>query len=140
MDKKWLTTEFWAGVLGSLAALAVTLGLLSQDVATTWVQLLMGLVAAVLPIVALIIGYSRARAAMVRSALALPDAPGWRTGEFWMTIAATVAMVLVAARIISQEQADMWLQLIGPLVGAILAIVAYVTGRAAVKTAAIGRF
>ena len=45
-------------------------------------------------------------------------------------------MVLVAARIVTQEQADVWQQLLGPLVAAVLAIAAYIRGRVVVATQA----
>lgn len=131
---KYLTLEFWAALLVAGAMVAVTLGLLSQDEANNWVQLLTGLIAAVLPIVALVLGYSNLRARLVMAGLTAEDAPAWLTAEFWMTLIATGTMVLVAARIVTQEQADMWQQLLGPLVAAVLAIAAYIRGRVVVAT------
>lgn len=131
---KYLTMEFWTALLTSASLIVVTLGLLDQAQADTWVHLLTGLVAAVLPIVILITGYANARAQLVGMGLLAEDAPPWLTAEFWMTIVATGAMVLVAARIITQEQADMWKELLAPAVGAVLAIAAYLRGRLAVKT------
>ena len=131
---KYLTLEFWAALLSSGALIVVTLGLTDQAQADTWVQLLTGLVAAVLPIVILITGYANARSQLVGLGLLAEDAPPWLTAEFWMTIVATGAMVLVAAQIVTQEQANMWQQLLAPLVAAVLAIAAYVRGRLVVKT------
>lgn len=133
---KYLTLEFWVALLAAGAMVAVTLGLLSQEEANNWVQLLTGLVAAVLPIVALVLGYSNLRAQLVMAGLTAEDAPAWMTAEFWMTLITTGVMVLVAARIVSQEEADMWQQLLGPLVAAVLAIAAYVRGRVVVATQA----
>ncbi len=132
---KYLTLEFWTALLSGAAVIVVTLGLLDQAQADSWVQLLTGLVAAVLPIVALILGYGNARAQLVGFGLVAGDEAPWMTAEFWMTLVATGSMVLVAARIIDQEQADMWAQLLAPLVAAVLAIVAYVRGRVVVRTA-----
>lgn len=131
---KYLTLEFWAALLSAAALMAVTLGLLDQGQADTWVQLLAGLVAAVLPIVALILGYSNARSQLMSLGLMANDTPAWMTAEFWMTLVATGAMVLVAGRIVTQEQADMWQQLLAPLVAAVLAIAAYIRGRLAIQT------
>jgi len=138
MDKpKYLTLEFWAALISGALLIAVTLGLLGQDDAATWEQLLVGLVGAVLPIVALILGYSSLRARLIIAGVVGEDTPPWMTAEFWMTIVATGAMVLVAARIITQEQADMWQQLLAPFVAAVLAIAAYIRGRIVVKTDAL---
>lgn len=131
---KYLTLEFWTALLSGAAVIVVTLGLLDQAQADTWVQLLAGLVAAVLPIVILILGYSNARAQLLGIGLVGEDAPPWMTAEFWMTIIATGSMVLVAGRIVTQEQADMWKQLLAPLVAAVLAIAAYLRGRMGVQT------
>ncbi len=134
---KYLTLEFWAALLSAAAMVVVTLGIVSQEEANTWVQLLTGLVAAVLPIVALVLGYSQVRAAALAYGLLAAETPGYLTLEFWMTVATTVAMVMVALRVLSQEQADVWLQLLGPLVAAVLAIAAYIRGRMGVKAAAV---
>lgn len=138
MEKpKYLTFEFWAGILSALALIAVTLGVVSQEEANTWVALLGGLVAAVLPIAALVLGYSQARADRVLLGLEGSDTPGYLTVEFWLTIATTIGMVLVATRVISQEQVDTWLNLLGPLVAAVLAIAAYVRGKLHVTAAGV---
>jgi len=134
---KWLTLEFWAALISGGLLIAVTLGLLGQDEAATWEQLLVGFVAAVLPIVVLILGYSQVRAAALAYGLMAAETPGYLTLEFWMTVATTITMVLVALRVVSREQADVWLQLLGPLVAAVLAIAAYIRGRMGVKAAAV---
>ena len=134
---KYLTLEFWAALLSAAAMVVVTLGIVSQEEANTWVQLLTGLTAAVLPIIALVLGYSQVRAAALAYGLLAAETPGYLTLEFWMTVATTVTMVLVALRVVSQEQADVWLQLLGPLVAAVLAIAAYIKGRMGVKAAAV---
>lgn len=135
MKPKYLTLPFWVALLSAASLIAVTLGLLEQSVADTWVQMLTGLVAAILPIAALILGYSEARAQMVGLGLLAEDAPPWLTAEFWLTLVGTGAMVLVAARVITQEQADVWKGLLAPAVAAALAIAAYVRGRVVVQTA-----
>lgn len=134
---KYLTLEFWAAVLSGAAMVVVALGLLSQEEAENWVALLLALVTAVLPIAALVLGYGQARAEAVRLGLMVAETPSYLTLEFWMTLAATAVMVLVAARIVTQEQADLWLKLLGPLVAAVLGIVAYVRGRLQVKVAVV---
>ncbi len=133
---KYLTLEFWAALISGALLVVVALGLLNQEEAATWEQLLVNLVAAVLPLVALILGYSNLRAQLIMAGLTAEDAPPWMTAEFWMTIIATLAMVLVAARIITQEQANTWQQLLAPFVAAVLAIAAYVRGRVVVATQA----
>ncbi|CUS04254.2 membrane protein of unknown function [Candidatus Promineifilum breve] len=133
---KWMTLEFWAALVSAAVMVLVTLGILSQEEAATWKELATGLIAAVLPIVALVLGYSNLRAQLVMAGLTAEDAPAWLTAEFWMTLIATGTMVLVAARIVTQEQADVWQQLLGPLVAAVLAIAAYIRGRVVVATQA----
>lgn len=137
---KYLTLEFWTAILSSVALLVVTLGVASQQEADTWVQMLTGLVSAVLPIAILILGYSQVRAAALAYGLVAAETPGYLTLEFWMTVATTVVMVLVALRVVSQEQADVWLQLLGPLVAAVLAIAAYIRGRMGIRAAAVRGF
>lgn len=137
---KYLTLEFWAAILSAAALVVVTLGIVSQEEANTWVQLLTGLVAAVLPIVALLLGYSQVRAAALAYGLLAAETPTWLTTEFWMTLATTVTMVLVALRVDDQQQADTWKALLGPLVAAVLAIAAYVRGRMEIKAAAVRGF
>lgn len=134
---KYLTIEFWAGILSALALLAVTLGVASQEEVNTWVALLTGLIVAILPIVALITGYSNVRAARVTYGVLPTDEPGYMTLEFWMTLASTVVMVLVGLRVISQDEGNSWLGLLGPLVAAVLAIVAYIRGRLVVSEAGV---
>lgn len=137
MEKpKYLTLEFWTAIISGALLIAVTLGVLGQGEAATWEQLLVGLVAAVLPIVALVLGYSSLRAQLIMAGVVGEDAPPWLTAEFWMTIVATGVMVLVAARIITQEQAEVWKQLLAPFVAAVLAIAAYIRGRVVVSTQA----
>jgi hypothetical protein len=139
-ETKYLTIEFWSAILSGVALLVVTLGIVSQGEADTWVQLLTGLMASVLPIVALVLGYSQVRAAMLAYGLMATETPGYLTLEFWMTLATTVVMVLVALRVVSQEQGNVWLELLGPLVAAGLAIAAYVRGRMEIKAAAVRGF
>lgn len=139
MNKKWMTLEFWVAILSAVGMLVVTLGIASQESVEAWIALLSGLVAAVLPIVVLITGYANQRAAGAERGLIAEDTPSYLTVEFWLAIGATAAMILTAGRIISQEQADTYLALLGPLVASILAIVAYVRGRLVVKTAALLR-
>lgn len=139
MKLDYLSTKFWAALLGAVGMIAVTLGIVSQEESDTWIQLVTQLIAAVLPIVALILGYSAVRAAQIESGLLPTDTPAYLTLEFWMTLAATITMVLVSVNILTQEQSDIWLKMLGPFVAAVLAIVAYVRGRSAVRTATIRR-
>lgn len=134
---KYLTIEFWAGILSAAALLAVTLGIVSQEEANTGVTLLTGLIVAILPIVALITGYANVRASNVAYGVLPADEPGYVTLEFWMTLLSTVVMVLVALRVVSQEEADNWINLLGPAVAAVLAIVAYIRGRLVVTEAVV---
>ena len=134
---KYLTLEFWAALISGALLIAMTLGLLGQDEAATWEQMLVGFVAAVLPIVALVLGYSQVRASMLAHGLLATETPTWMTAEFWMTLATTVLMVLVGLGVLGQEQADSWKQLLGPLVAAVLTIAAYVRGRMQIKVAAV---
>lgn len=134
---KWMTLEFWAAILSAAAMVVVTLGLVSQEEANTWVELLTGLVAAVLPIVVLVLGYSQVRAEALAQGLVATETPGYLTLEFWMTLATTATMVLVALRVIGQEQANAWQELLGPLVAAVLAIVAYIRGRMQVRVSVV---
>lgn len=138
MKEKLMTVEFWASLIGAALMVLVTLGVLSQEESATVGEMLVGLVAAVLPIVALIIGYSEIRA--TRAAMGLlaeAETPSWLTAEFWMMIVSTLAMILVAGRIITQEEADMWQQLIAPLAASLVTIAAYVKGRFSVKAQSV---
>lgn len=135
-SKVW-SVEFWAAALGGAAMIVVALGLVSQEEADTWVALLLALVTAVLPIAALVVGYARARAEAVRFGLLPEEQPSYLTLEFWMTVATTIVMVLVGLRIVNQEQADMWLQLLGPVVAAVVNIAVYVLSRLNVKATAV---
>ena len=134
---KYLTLEFWAALISGGLLIAVTLGLLGQGEAATWEQHLVGLVAAVLPIVALVMGYSQVRATALAYGLLTAETPTWMTAEFWMTLITTGLMVLVGVGVLGQEQADTWQQLLGPLVAAVLTIAAYIHGRMQVKAAAV---
>lgn len=134
---KYLTIEFWAALITAGALVAVTLGVASQEEVNSWVALLTGLVAAVLPIVALVLGYSNVRATKWRLGLVAGPEPGWMTAEFWITLGTTIAMVLVGLRVVGQAEADMWLELLGPLVAAALAIVAYIRGQMTIQAAGV---
>ncbi len=137
---KYLTVEFWAALISGALLIAMTLGLLGQDEAATWEQMLVGFVAAVLPIVALILGYSQVRATALAYGLLAAETPTWMTAEFWMTLVTTGLMVLVGVGVLGQEQADIWKQVLGPLVAAVLTIAAYVRGRMQIKVAAVRGF
>lgn len=77
------------------------------------------------------------------------EKPGIKTTEFWLTaivnIAGAVLAILAARGLISNEESDLWLQLIQAVaVAAIplaLAIVnkSYIDGRNAIKVAAMGQ-
>lgn len=129
---KYLTLAFWTAVLSGAGVIAVALGLLPQETADAWQAMLLAFVAAVLPVIALITGWSNERAA--RASLLAEDVPPWLTAEFWMTIVTTVVMVLIAAGVLTTEQGEQWKLALGPLVAALLTIAAYVRGRLAVQT------
>jgi hypothetical protein len=132
--KRYLTVEFWAAILSSGALIVVTLGVASQEEADAWVAMLIGFVTAVLPIVVYIIGAGKIRAEATVRGLLPADSPVL-TVEFWMTLATTISMVLVALRVLSQEQATMWLALIGPVVASVITIAAYIRNRLEVEQA-----
>lgn len=132
-EKKWLTLPFWTALIGAAAVMIVTLGIVSAEEGAVWEELLIGMVAAILPIVALISGYANERAA--RAQFIRENTPPWMTAEFWLTVAGVVFSVLVGLRVVSQEEADTWQNLLAPAVAAVLAIVAYVRGKLIVTTA-----
>lgn len=136
MDKKYLTVEFWAALLSAAALVAVTLGVASQEEVDVWVAMLVGLVTAVLPVIVYIIGAGHVRAEATIRGLLPADSPVL-TVEFWMTLATTVTMVLVALRVLTQDEANSWLALIGPVVASVLTIAAYIRNRLEVETAAL---
>jgi hypothetical protein len=136
MSNKMLTVEFWASILSAAALVAVTLGIASQEEADVWVAMLVGLVTAVIPVIVYIVGAGQVRAEATIRGLLPADSPVL-TAEFWMTLATTVAMVLVALRVLSQEEADNWLALIGPVVAAVLTIAAYIRSRLEVEKASL---
>lgn len=49
-----------------------------------------------------------------------PLKPGWRTTEFWMTLATAIASLLIGYGVLSKEQADLWLNLIAALTPALV--------------------
>ena len=59
--------------------------------------------------------------------------PGYKTTEFWLTIANTALMALVAFGVVGQSDADETRGLVAPLIGAVVPIVAYIYARAKVK-------
>lgn len=61
------------------------------------------------------------------------DKPGIKTSEFWLTLANTILMVLVAVGTITQNDANEISDLVAPLIGAVLPIVAYIWSRTRVK-------
>lgn len=134
--KRFLTVEFWASILSAAALVVVTLGIVSQEEADVWVAMLIGLITAVLPIVVYITGAGHVRAEATVRGLLPADSPVL-TIEFWMTLATTITMVLVALRVLSQEEANNWLALIGPVVASVLTIAAYVRNRLEVEKAAL---
>jgi len=60
--------------------------------------------------------------------------PGYLTTEFWLTVANTVFMALVAFGVVGQEQANDLQALVVPLIGAIIPLGLYILGRAFVKS------
>lgn len=133
---KYLTIEFWTAMLSAAAVIAVTLGIASQEEAAQWEQMLIGLVAAVLPIVIVVLGYGEARRESIARGILTESSPAYMTAEFWMTLITTVAMVLVSLRVITQEEAGAWKELLGPLVAAVLTIAAYLRSRISVSSEA----
>lgn len=131
-EKKWLTLSFWAAVLSGVGMVAVALGVIPQEEADVWIEMLLAFVAAVLPVIVLITGWGNERAT---TAQFLPEeTPAWLTGEFWMAIVTTVIMVLIAAGLLAQEQGEQWKQALGPLIAAILTIAAYIRAKTAIRT------
>lgn len=59
--------------------------------------------------------------------------PGWQTTEFWLTVANTVLMVLVALNVLQQNEADELSALLAPFIGALIPLVAYIVSRTVVK-------
>lgn len=135
-NSKVLTVEFWAALLSAGALVAVTLGVASQEEANAWVAMLVGLVAAVLPVIVYIIGAGHVRAEATIRGLLPADSPVL-TVEFWMTLATTITMVLVALRMLTQEEANNWLALLGPVVASVITIAAYIRNRLEVEKAAL---
>lgn len=58
---------------------------------------------------------------------------GFATSEFWLTLANTIMMVLVAFGVVGQPDADDIMGLLGPLVGAVIPIIMYIWSRTRVK-------
>ena len=59
--------------------------------------------------------------------------PGIKTSEFWLVIANTVLMVLVAFGIFEQADVDKLNALLAPFIGALVPLVVYIIGRAQIK-------
>lgn len=131
-NKKYLTLSFWTSIVAGVAMVAVALGL-PQDTADAWQQMLIALIAAVLPIIALIRGYSEERAQLAMFSVDA-EMPAWLTVEFWMTIITTIVMILVASGVLTPEQGDAWRAAPQALVAALITIAVYVRGRVGVQT------
>lgn len=58
---------------------------------------------------------------------------GYKTTEFWLTIANTVFMALVAFGVVGQEQANEIENLVAPLIGAVVPLALYIWSRTQVK-------
>lgn len=63
---KWLTHQFWMGVFGSVSLVLVGLGVIDQQTANDLIGLLNPFVLAVLPLIALLLGYAYEEAAALR--------------------------------------------------------------------------
>lgn len=59
---------------------------------------------------------------------------GWKTSEFWMTIATAIFGALVMANVMSQDEAAEWMAILAPVLLAVVPIVAYTISRAKVKS------
>ena len=62
------------------------------------------------------------------------DNPGWKTTEFWLTLAAVVVSYLVSTEL--GDESTWWGKVIA-IVATVLAALGYTAGRAAVKKARI---
>lgn len=131
---KWLTLPFWTAIVTAVLMVVVALGFVSQEESGVLSEHIIGLIAAALPIAALILGYGQARARAVAMGVLSEDTKPWLTAEFWLAIAHTAVMVFVALRLITQEQADTWEALLGPFVSAAVALAAYVYSKLQVST------
>lgn len=60
------------------------------------------------------------------------EKPGWQTTEFWITILSTLIGALVLSGVIGQGEADSWLELLAPLLNALVPAV-YIWSRTKVK-------
>ena len=56
------------------------------------------------------------------------------TTEFWLTVANTIFMALIAFGLLEQAEAQEVSALVAPLIGAIIPIAVYIWGRAKVKS------
>ena len=68
----------------------------------------------------------------------MPPKPGWKTTEFWVTVAVQIVGLMAAAGIFTSEQASHWqrvAEMAGGLVAMIVSNIAYAQGRAKVKSA-----
>lgn len=63
--------------------------------------------------------------------------PGWKTTEFWVTLATVVVGGLVTLGYLPKEQGDHLLPLVIFIIGLVMPAVSYNYGRAAVKSAAM---
>ena len=59
---------------------------------------------------------------------------GYKTTEFWLTIATFVFSALVMLNVLNQDEAADWLAIIAPLLMAVVPVVTYTIGRAKVKS------
>jgi hypothetical protein len=60
--------------------------------------------------------------------------PGYKTTEFYAVLLNAVMMVLVAAGVVTQEEATEWENLVIPVVGAVIPLVVYTLGRINLKS------
>ena len=59
---------------------------------------------------------------------------GYKTSEFWLTMANTVIMAVVAFGIVDQADAEKFSALLAPVIGAVVPLAAYVWSRTQVKS------
>lgn len=136
--KNYLTLQFWMAIVSAVVMVLVALGVVDEATGGDIEALVGPLIAATLPIVIYIIGRFHVRAAAAgRTGLLAADRPQWLQSEFWMAIVGSVAMVLVALRVVDQATADSLVALAGPFVAAVLPVLAYLLGHAWEEAAAL---
>ena len=59
---------------------------------------------------------------------------GWKTSEFWLTIATSIFGGFVLLNVLNQDEAAQWMAILAPVIAIVVPSIVYSYGRAKVKS------